>query len=188
MKTLTKGLAQAWLMLIALFGFINSPTDHEIQHGSIRLVKKLSKDSDLDIVIKSPKANPDHKCQVSILNRKYLTEITKWFDNAYDAAKYFADGHVATELYNSYMRISDELIGSGPVTFELQPYFAMITTGNKREFMTVDAVNTSDATEQIKNKIIELLSLTSKEDQAKIDVKIMNSIDAKAFAGYIMTT
>jgi len=185
MKNLTKGLAQAWLMLIALFAFQNETTEKERETGALRLSKPISKGGGVDILIKTPKGNPDHKCQVSIFNRSTNKEVFKWFNNAYDAAKYIVDGHANTELFDSFRRVSQEL---GPFSFELQQYFAMITTEDKREFITIDAVNSSDATEQIKTQIITLLNLDQSNDQTQIDVKLMNSTDAKAFAGYIMAS
>lgn len=176
MKNIKTGLAQAWLMLIALFAFVNVAADDE----SIRLSKKVSKGSDLDILIKSPNGNPDDKCRVSIFNMSSYKEVFKWFANVYDAAKYIADGHAAGELYNSYMRVCRE---SGPFDLELQTYYAMITAGDNRQFITIDAVNSSDATEQIKNKLIELLG---SGDTGHVDVKMMNGTDAKAFAGFIL--
>ncbi len=180
MKNFTKGLSQAWLMLIVLFTFVNSPTDEDNEKGTVRLIKRVSKGSELDMVVESPNGNPDHKCRVSIFNMSSYKEVFKWFANAYEAAKYIAEGHAANELYQSYMRVCRE---NGPFSFELQPYFAMITAGDNREFIYVDAVNASDATEQIKVKIVELLG---PNDTGKVDVKMRNKTDAKLFASYIM--
>jgi len=177
MKNIKKGLNQAWLMLIALFAFQDTSSYEDYQ---VQLTKRVSKESDLDIVIKSPNGNPDDKCRVSIFNRDSYKEVFKWFANVYEAAKYIADGHAANELYQSYMRVCRE---DGPFDLELQTYFAMITAGDNREFITVDAVNASDATEQIKVKIVELLGPS---DTGKVDVKMMNETDARLFAGYIM--
>ncbi len=182
MKNISRVLNQAWLMLIVLFGFSDVTSESEMNKDENHLVlsKPVKEGSELYMQLQSPDGNPDQRTRVSIFNPTKFKGVFIWFKNAYDAAKYIGDGLCATELYESYMRVCRE---DGPFDLELQKYYAMITAGTKKEFLTVDAVNSSDATEQIKDKIVNLFKYYATDH---VDVKIMNSSDAKLFAGFII--
>ncbi len=172
-------LSQAFLMVIAMFGF--SQVEAE---DAIVLSKKLTPDSELDIVIESETGDPDSRVKVSIFNMSSYKEVFRWFDNLYDAVVYIRDGHAGKALYTSYMRVCRT---EGSFSLELQNYYAMLSDkSGLTKFLKVTAINTSDAVEQIKPQIIELMGYTFEEDGESVDVKIMSESEAQKFAGFIM--
>ena len=184
MKNAIKGLSQAFLMIIAILGFTYANTDANDGAGQVRLVKKVNPSGDLDIVLESESDNPNAKCKVSIFNMSSYKEAYQWFANAYEAVAFIRDGHAAGKLYESYMRVCRD---NGPFAYEVQNYYAMCTAVNLTKFLKVEAINSSDAIAQIEPQLIELLGLNPEDDnKVKIDVKIMNETEARAFAGFVI--
>ena len=108
----------------------------------------------------------------------------KKFPSVYEAIAYIRDGYANSVLYEAYMKVCRQ---DGPFDLELQNYYAMACVeGGETKFLKLEAVNSANALEQIQPQLIDLLGLQRSDNQVKVDVKMMNENEAKAFAGFVM--
>jgi hypothetical protein len=172
-----KGLSNVFLMLIALFDFTVIENDK-----NVRLKKKISNHSDVDLIVTSENGDVNNTAIVSIINIPKQKEVFKTFKNLYDAMNFIKNE--LNVLYDQYRNVSQN---NGPFSYKYEPYYIMaVSSTGESKFIKINATSSTAAVEKIKPNLLALFGYNYNNEEIKIDVKIMSEDEAQKFAGFVM--